>query len=52
MELISAFVAAGAGILACALVARRPLLVWYLRELRGLDVPRTPDDEIVTYPLA
>ena len=33
-------------------VARRALLAWYLREVRGIDAAPAPEDAIVTYPLA
>ncbi len=50
MTLVVLFVVAT--IAAWLLVARRVLLSWYVREVRALDVPRAPDDAIVTYPLA
>jgi hypothetical protein len=41
-----------AAIAAWICVARRVLLAWYLREVRGLAIAEAPEDAIVTYPLA
>jgi hypothetical protein len=34
------------------LLGSRPLLAWYLREVRGLKIARAPGEAIVTYPMA
>ena len=52
MSVILSFLIVAASVAAFILFARRLLLAWYLRELRGLDVPPAPDDAIITYPLA
>jgi hypothetical protein len=31
---------------------RKFLLGWYIREVRGLDLPEEPGEAIITYPLA
>ena len=50
-------IAIAAVALACALVfalpyGRRVLLSWYLQEVQRVEVAATPDEAIVTYPLA
>ena len=35
-----------------ALRGSRPLLGWYLREVRGIKTAQAPDEAIVTYPMA
>jgi hypothetical protein len=44
----------GIAIVLCVILAcgRKFLLSWYLREVRGLDLPADPSEAIVTYPLA
>ena len=34
------------------LLGSRPLLAWYLREVRGLKIAEAPGEAIVTYPMA
>ncbi len=41
-----------AAVAAFMLFGHRLLLAYYLRELRGLNVPPALDDAIITYPLA
>jgi len=43
---------AGAAIAALAVFARRLLLPLYLKEIRRVEIPRDPEDAIITYPLA
>lgn len=52
MGMTSILLTAGALIAGWVVVGRRLLLGWYLREVRRLDVRETPDDAIITYPLA
>ena len=33
-------------------LGRRMLLAWFLRDIRRVPVSQTPDETIVTYPLA
>ncbi len=51
-EMILLLLAAGAAIAFYLILARRLLLAWYLREVRGLDLPQAADEAIITYPLA
>ena len=34
------------------MLGSRPLLAWYLREVRGMKTAPAPDEAIVTYPMA
>ena len=34
------------------LLGSRPLLAWYLREVRGMKIAQAPAEAIVTYPMA
>ena len=34
------------------LLGSRPLLAWYLREVRGMKTAPAPGETIVTYPMA
>ena len=34
------------------MLGSRPLLAWYLREVRGVKTAPAPDEAIVTYPMA
>ena len=44
--------AGAAAIAALAVFARRLLLPLYLKEIRRVEIPRDPEDAIITYPLA
>ena len=50
--IIAVLLFAGAAIAALAVFARRLLLPLYLREIRRVEIPRDPEDAIITYPLA
>jgi hypothetical protein len=51
-EMTLLLLAASAAIACWTMLARRLLLAWYLREVRGLDIPQAADEAIITYPLA
>jgi len=50
--IIAALLFAGAAIGLLAVFARRFLLSLYLKEIRRVEIPRDPEDAIITYPLA
>ena len=50
--LIVAILVMTAAVAALAIIGPRPLLRWYLREVRPLKIAERPDEAIVTYPLA
>jgi hypothetical protein len=47
-----AFFALGTAVGGWLIVGRRLLLAWYLHEVRGVDLPRSPENPIITYPFA
>jgi hypothetical protein len=46
-----AFIAVGMVVGGWLIVGRRLALAWYLREVRGVDLPLFPENAIITYPL-
>lgn len=46
-----AFFAVGTVVVGWLIVGRRLALAWYLREVRGVDLPLSPENAIITYPL-
>jgi hypothetical protein len=50
--LLIAVCAAVLFLVAVALFGSRPLLRWYLHEVRGMKIAEAPGEAIVTYPLA
>jgi hypothetical protein len=50
--IIAVLLFAGAAIAALAVFARRLLLPLYLKEIRRVEIPRDPEDTIITYQLA
>jgi hypothetical protein len=50
--IIAVLLFAAAAFAALVVFARRFLLPLYLKEIRRVEIPRDPEDAIVTYPLA
>jgi len=50
--IIAVLLFAGAALATLAVFARRLLLPLYLNEVRRVEIPRDPEDAIITYPLA